>query len=103
MRSASFQEKVQAQPDNLLFRFSLGQALLAEGRAAEAVEHLEKCAAGRADWLMPRLFLGQASLSEGKPAEARRWLQEALALAVAQGHEDPEAECRKLLEELGEK
>jgi FimV-like protein len=103
MRSAGFQEKVKAQPDNLLFRFSLGQALAAEGRADEAIEHLEKCAAGRADWLMPRLFLGQAYLQTGNPESARRWLREALDLAIAQGHEDPEAECRKLLAELGEK
>jgi Flp pilus assembly protein TadD len=100
MRSASFRDRVAAQPDNLLFRFSLGQALFQEGHAAEALEHLEKCAAGRADWLMPRLLLGQACLQLNRRDDARRWLVEALDLAIAQNHDDPAAECRHLLSEL---
>jgi Flp pilus assembly protein TadD len=100
MSVETFRQRVAAQPDNVLFRFSLGQALWREGRAAEAVEHLEKCAAGRADWLVPRLLLGQACQKLGRPVEARCWLEEALARAEAQGHEDPAEECRRLLAEL---
>ncbi|MGA2051779.1 MAG: molecular chaperone DnaJ [Opitutales bacterium] len=100
MRSDTFRDRVNAQPGNLLFRFSLGQALFQEGRPADALPHLELCAAGRADWLLPRLLLGQACLQLSRPDDARRWLREALDLAIAQNHDDPAADCRRLLAEL---
>lgn len=99
-RSAQFAALVAAQPDNELFRFSLAQALLGEGRAADAVEHLERCAARRADWMMPRILLGKALVGLGRKTEARPWLEAALRLAVAQDHEDPARELRALLAEL---
>jgi predicted Zn-dependent protease len=100
MRSDRFQALATQQPDNELFRFSLGQALVDEGRAAEAIAHLQFCAARRADWMMARILLGKALLSTGRAAAARPVLQEALDLAVAQNHETPEAELRALLAEL---
>ena len=97
MRSAHFAALVERQPDNELFRFSLAQALLAEHRPAEALEHLAICAARKADWMMPRILLGQALLGLGRKAEAKPWLEAALQLAVAQDHEDPATELRGLL------
>lgn len=96
-RSEVFRDRVNADPANPLFRFSLGQALLAEGDAAEAVEHLRLAAAAKSDWMAPRILLGKALLATGRKEEARASLQEALRLALAQGHEDPEAELRALL------
>lgn len=83
-----------------MFRFSLAQALAAEGRGAEAVEHYAFCAARKADWMMARVLLGKLLLQLGRPAEARPVLEEALRLAVEQHHEDPERELRGLLAEL---
>jgi predicted Zn-dependent protease len=100
MRSARFQVLADRQPDNELFRFSLGQSLVEEGRAGDAVPHLQFCAARRADWMMARILLGKALLASGRIADARPVLQEALALAVAQQHETPEAELRALLADL---
>jgi predicted Zn-dependent protease len=100
MRSTQFAALVAAQPDNELFRFSLAQALLAEGRPAEALEHLEKCAVKKPGWMMPRIVLGRALAGLGRRAEARPWLEAALALAVAQDHDDPARELRALLKEL---
>mgnify|MGYP002785943877 CR=1 FL=1 len=94
-RVARFSALVARQPDNPLFRFSLAQALDAEGRLAEAAAHYRACAAARADWMMPRILLGKARLA--RPAEARPVLEEALRLAVEQRHEEPEAELRALL------
>ncbi len=91
---------VVAQPDNELFRFSLAQALLQENRPADAIEHLERCAAKKADWMMPRILLGKALLGLGRKAEAKPWFEAALQLAVAQAHEDPERELRAILAEL---
>lgn len=96
-RSEQFAALAARQPDNELFRFSLAQALLAENRTAEAVPHLEACAAKKADWMMPRILLGKALFGLGQRDEARRWLADALQLAVAQSHEAPEQELRALL------
>jgi hypothetical protein len=83
-----------------LFRFSLAQALLAENRPADALEHLQFCAGRKGDWMMPRILLGKTLVGLGRRAEAKPWLEEALHLAVAQSHEDPERELRALLSEL---
>lgn len=99
-RSDQFAALVARQPDNELFRFSLAQALLAENRPADALEHLTLCARKKTDWMMPRILLGKALAGLGRRAEARPWLEEALHLAVDQNHEDPERELRALLAEL---
>ncbi|MBW8780354.1 MAG: molecular chaperone DnaJ [Verrucomicrobia bacterium] len=96
-RSAHFTALVAGQPDNELFRFSLAQALLSESRGAEAVEHLRFCADKKADWMMPRILLGKTLLHLSRRDEALPWLNEALQLAIAQDHEDPETELRALL------
>ena len=99
-RSQSFAVLVAQQPQNDLFRFSLAQALLTEGRPAEAVEHLTACALKKPEWMMPRILLGKALLGLGCRAEAKPWLEEALQLALAQDHEDPARELQALLAEL---
>jgi predicted Zn-dependent protease len=96
-RTEQFQNLVNRQPENELFRFSLAQALEAEQRAGDALPHYEFCVAKKADWMMPRILLGKIFLSLGRIAEARAILQNALELAVAQQHETPEAELRALL------
>ena len=99
-RSVHFAAMVARQPENELFRFSLAQALLAEDRGADALEHLEACARKKADWMMPRIMLGKTLLQLGRRAEAKPWLEDALTLAVDQNHEDPAAEMRGLLATL---
>lgn len=101
MRSARFQTLVSQQPGNELFRFSLAQALIEESKPAEAIPHLEFCAAKKADWMMARILLGKALIATGRQTPARRWLEEALQLAIDQHHEEPEAELRALLRDLG--
>ena len=80
-----------------MFRFSLAQALVAEDRGEEALEHYRFCVEKKPDWMMPRILLGKLLLQRGRSAEARPMLQQALDLAVAQHHEDPEMELRALL------
>jgi Flp pilus assembly protein TadD len=96
-KSEIFLPKVASKPDNLLFRFSLGQALYEEGETEAAIPHLLKCAESRADWMLPRILLGKAYLQAGQTAEAKPVLQTALKLAVEQNHDDPAAELRGLL------
>ena len=96
-KSEIYLPKVDSNPDNMLFRFSLGQALYDEGQTAEAIPHLHKCAASRDDWMLPRILLGKAYLQTGQTAEARPILETALALAIEQNHDDPADELRSIL------
>jgi predicted Zn-dependent protease len=99
-RSELFRRHVAADPANALFRFSLGQALWTEGDAAGSIEHLRLAADSKADWMMPRILLGKSLLAAGDKPAAKAVFAEALALAVAQGHEEPEEELRALLATL---
>jgi Flp pilus assembly protein TadD len=101
-RIARFSALVARQPENALFRFSLAQALEGAGaeRHFEAIEHYRLCVASRADWMMPRILLGKLLLRSGDTAAARVLLEDALSLAIAQDHQDPEAELRALLASL---
>lgn len=99
-RSETFGPLVARQPDNELFRFSLAQALVAEHRLLDAVEHYTFCVAKKPDWMIARIHLGKLYLDLGKRAEARIQLQDALKLAIDQAHEEPEKELRALLAEL---
>lgn len=99
-RTEQFQALVAQSPDNELFRFSLAQSLVAEGRGDQAVEHYRFCAGKKTDWMMARILLGKLLVQLGRRDEARPLLQEALQLAVEQHHEDPERELRSLLSEI---
>jgi len=99
-RSDHFAALVAKHPENELFRFSLAQALVSEGRADSAVEHLIVCANKKTDWMMPRILLGKSLIGLGLRAEARPWLEQALQLAVEQDHQDPERELRAILTDL---
>jgi predicted Zn-dependent protease len=101
MRSQLFEKLVRENPENELYRFSLAQALELEGRRAEAIPHYEWCCARKSDWMVPRILLGKSLIGAGRRDEAKAVLREALALAVEQQHEDPEAEARGLLADLG--
>jgi len=99
-RSETFRALVESNPSNPLFRFSLGQALFQESNFPAAVEHLHKAAEGKIDWMMPRILLGKTYLHLAQKNLAQIAFQEALKLAVAQGHEEPESELRQLLSTL---
>jgi predicted Zn-dependent protease len=99
-KSEIFQPKVEANPDNMLFRFSLGQALYEEEETEACIEHLKQCADSHGDWMLPRILLGKALIETGQRQAAKPVLQEALDLAIAQHHEDPAEELRELLSGL---
>jgi predicted Zn-dependent protease len=99
-RSEQFSALVARDPANEMFRFSLAQALVAEDRGADAIEHYRYCVEKKSDWMMARILLGKLFLQLGRRAEARPLLEDALRLAVAQQHEDPERELRALLADL---
>jgi len=97
MRSVSFQALVEQNPENEMFRFSLGQALVQEDKPGDAIPHLQVCVDRKPDWMMPHILLGKSLLADGQRAAARPILAAALELAVTQNHETPEGELRALL------
>ena len=99
-KSEIFKPKVEAKPDNMLFRFSLGQALYEEGDVTSSIEHLQLCADSRDNWMLPRILLGKALLQNKRNSEAKPILEEALKLAVAQHHDDPADELREILSDF---
>ncbi len=99
-KSEIFLPKVDAKPDNMLFRFSLGQALYEEGDTEAAIPHLHRCADSREDWMLPRILLGKALLEHGDTPEAKSILEDSLRLAIDQHHDDPAAELRAILADL---
>ena len=99
-KSEVFRPKVEAKPDNMLFRFSLGQALYDEGSISEAIPHLDRCADSRDDWMLPRILLGKALLTNKDEARAKPILEKALELAIEQHHDDPAEELRAILSDL---
>jgi predicted Zn-dependent protease len=99
-KSETFQAKVIAKPDNMLFRFSLAQALYEEGDTTAAIPHLQKCADSRDDWMLPRILLGKALLDNAQAQTAKPILETALQLAIEQHHDDPAEELRAILEDL---
>ncbi len=93
-------EKIKVQPDNTLFRFSLGQMLFEQGSYLDAIPHLEFCCQRNATWMVAKIILGKAYLQLGKKTEAKNILEEALQLAIDQHHEGPQAELRAILSDL---
>ncbi len=96
-RITLYQEKLEGNPNNLLNRFSLAQAYYETGEYEQAINHLKVCFDKRDDWMMASLLLSKALIAVGQKEEARLPLEQTIALAREQGHEDPEVEAKELL------
>ena len=99
-KSETFLPKVAAHPDNMLFCFSLGQALYEEGAIVDSIPHLQRCTDSREDWMLPRILLGKALLQQGQPETAKPILENALKLAIEQHHEGPAEELSAILTDM---
>lgn len=92
-----YQSLCTANPDNALYRFSLGKALFDNGQYTESIEAFQFCLKAREDWMVVWILMGKALLAVSRVHEAKSQLETALDLAVKQAHEDPEHEIRALL------
>jgi tetratricopeptide (TPR) repeat protein len=95
-----FRRKLEGDPCNLLFRFSLAQALFDEGGFSEAEETFRLCLEEKQDWMLALLFRGRCLIELERFDDAIDALRLAVKAAVEQNHEDPESEARALLEQL---
>lgn len=101
MKSSKYKDLVSRNPNNELFRFSLGQALMEEGRPQEAIEAFSFCLEKKADWMMAAILKGKCLLAANRESEAIPVFDHALKLAIIQHHETPEEEIRAILATLG--
>ncbi len=100
MKSQRFKDLTSKNPDNELFRFSLGQALVEEDAHLEAIEAFDFCLQKKPDWMMAAILKGKSLLAIQQTQAAKPVLEHALDLAIKQHHEAPEAEIRKLLQAI---
>jgi tetratricopeptide (TPR) repeat protein len=99
-RVDTFRRKLEENAENLLFRFSLGQALFEEGEFSDAEETFRLCLEEKQDWMLALLFRGRCLIELKRSDDAIDALRLAVKAAVEQHHEDPEREARALLEQL---
>ena len=95
-----FRRRVSENPDNPLFKFSLGQTLFNERNFIEAEKCFRICLKERSDWMLALLLHGRCLIELERPEEASEVLRQAAQVACDQNHEDPEREARTLLEQL---
>ena len=101
-RIQRFEAMVKQFPESELPRFSLAQAYAAADRLEEAERAYAGCSALKPDWMMAWLGRAEALVALGRYEEARPVAERALALAVAQSHQEPKAACEALLERIDE-
>jgi len=71
--------------DDALLRFSLGDALLKQGRAEEAVMHFERAVAQDAGYSAAWKLLGRAYTETGAFEKAVKSFEEGIAVAESKG------------------
>lgn len=91
--------RVESNPENILFRFSLAQQLCKEDLYEEAIKHLQVCTQQKPDWMMAHILLGKALLRAQRLSQAKVALEKSLQLAIKQHHEEPQEEIQTLLGE----
>lgn len=80
-----FQAMLDAGQDNAMLRFSLGNALLAEGRAAEAAPHLRVAVEQDPRYSAAWKMLGKALAESGDHAGAVAAFDQGITVAEARG------------------
>jgi len=101
-RIEKFRRMVAAHPRNELALYSLGSALLDEGRHAEAETLLARALEIRGDWVMAHILRARCLIALGRPDEARALLVAGRAHSIAQRHQGPVDEIDALLGDLQE-
>ncbi|WP_255990695.1 tetratricopeptide repeat protein [Chitinolyticbacter albus] len=87
--------------DNALLRFGLGQALLADGQAADAIVHLRAAIAHDAKYSAAYKLLGKALAVMGDTAAAADAYRDGIAVAEARGDIQAAREMKVFLKRLG--
>jgi Flp pilus assembly protein TadD len=79
------QNMLQQGQDDLLLRFALGQALLSEGNANDAIEHFEKALTFDGGHSSSWKLLGKSLAETGQKQRAMEVFQKGIAVAESRG------------------
>ncbi len=101
-RIAQFRTMAEADPDNEMAHFSLGNALVKTGAHTEAAEAFLRCAQVNPKMSRALQMAGEAFKNAGDNTRAIIALQEAHATASELGDALVKQNCAKLLVELGQ-
>ena len=86
--------------DGALLRFSLGNALLANGNPAEAAVELRRAVEFAAEYSAAWKLLGRALVEAGDPVQARRAWSDGIAAAQRAGDVQAQKEMQVFLRRL---
>ncbi len=99
-RLEQFQKMAADFPDAPMAHFSLGKAYLERKQYAEAVKSLEAAVRLDSSYAAALVSLGDAHVGAGQTDKAREVLEQAKALALAQGHPGLAEEIDERLSDL---
>jgi Fe-S cluster biosynthesis and repair protein YggX len=100
-RIAQFEKMASADPDNDMAHFSLGNAYLQAGRAAEAAASFEKCLAANPEMSKAYQLCGQAMIEAGWADKAVEVLTRGYEVAASKGDRMPQEAMAGLLASIG--
>lgn len=100
-RIAQFEKMASADPDNDMAHFSLGNAYLQAGRAAEAATSLERCVELNPDMSKAFQLGGKAMIEAGWADRAVAFLERGYVVAAAKGDRLPQTAIADLLRSIG--
>ena len=100
-RIAQFENMAQADPENEMAHFSLGNAYLQAGRAAEAASSMERCIELNPEMSKAYQLAGQAMIDAGWTDKAVAILEKGFEVAASKGDLMPRDAMAELLESIG--
>lgn len=100
-RIAQFERMASADPENEMAHFSLGNAYLQSGRAAEAAGSFEACIRVAPEMSKAYQLCGQAMIDAGWADKAVAVLKKGYEVAAGKGDRMPQEAIAKLLESIG--
>jgi Fe-S cluster biosynthesis and repair protein YggX len=100
-RIGRFEKMAQADPDNDMAHFSLGNALLQAGRFAEAAESLQRCLQLNPDMSKAYQLAGEAMIRAGWTDRAVETLNTGYQVAAGKGELMPKNAIAQLLQSIG--
>ncbi|MFO0828777.1 MAG: Fe(2+)-trafficking protein [Phycisphaerales bacterium] len=100
-RIAQFEKMASADPDNDMAHFSLGNAYLQAGRAAEAARSFERCVEVNAEMSKAFQLGGKAMIEAGWTDKAVAFLERGFTVAASKGDRMPQQAIADLLRTIG--
>lgn len=100
-RIAQFENMATSDPDNEMAHFSLGNAYLQAGRAAEAAVSFEKCIELNAEMSKAYQLAGESLIKAGWSDRAVEVLNTGYVIAARRGEQLPRKAMADLLTEIG--